>query len=195
MEDLNPTKREEEFLRGIKLAASGEDSSVPTPVWDYEKRLYDIWLAAKGEDPIYNLPVRTEHPDAFYNAIRDALVEGGGGGVVPSFDGTINVAIRNIPANMVVVINGIKIDETGSVTWSKLHEFRYSSGGSISIPAPKNNTVPLEIILKKDGDAYYLYKTGGGKVLDYTGIETSGYRNYYVLGRAGMFNPDFTIGT
>ena len=93
MEDLNPTKREEEFLRGIKLAASGEDSSVPTPAWDYEKRLYDIWLAAKGEDPIYNLPVRTEHPDAFYNAIRDALVEGGGGGggggITPT--GTINI--------------------------------------------------------------------------------------------------------
>lgn len=74
------TSREEQFLTGIMRAAQGGDEvELPTPVWDYEKRLYDIWLAAKGEDPIYNLPVRTQHPDAFYNAIRDALAEGGGG--------------------------------------------------------------------------------------------------------------------
>lgn len=79
MEEMKPTKREEEFLRGIARAAAGEESSVPTPVWDYEKRLYDIWLAAKGEDPIYNLPVRTPHPDAFYAGILDALASGGGG--------------------------------------------------------------------------------------------------------------------
>lgn len=193
MEDLNPTKREEEFLRGIKLAAAGEESSVPTPVWDYEKRLYDIWLAAKGEDPIYNLPIRTPHPDAFYAGILDALASGGGG-VVPSFDGAVTVTIRNIPAEMVVIINGMKINEDGSVTWGTLYEFRYSTGGSISIPAPRNNTVPLEIILKKDG-SYYLYRTGGGQVLDYTGITPSGYRSYYVSARVDMVNPDFTIAT
>jgi len=142
MEDLNPTKREEEFLRGIKLAASGEDSSVPTPVWDYEKRLYDIWLAAKGEDPIYNLPVHTEHPDAFYNAIRDALVEGGGGGGGSPL-GSVTI-VNN--TSQEIGVTGVEKGNDGAIYSRATHIESGESGEVFMIPAYGSTAESVEYV-------------------------------------------------
>ncbi|MBP5582035.1 MAG: leucine-rich repeat domain-containing protein, partial [Ruminococcus sp.] len=79
MGEINPSTRQEIFLKGVADAMSGETASTITPSSREEMFLQNIIDAASGDEASYDLTPATRE-EYFLDKIADAASGGGGGG-------------------------------------------------------------------------------------------------------------------